>query len=124
MHRHAKLSLAAIVSAAACAVAFASNGGMEREVMAIVKARIPLTLAITIAEHYANGKALQAEFENSMRGWVYDVEVVSGVKVFDVRVDADNGTVISSVEDKPDHDDYHFKKYSQSSSTGGLSPVR
>ena len=124
MHRYAKRSLLAIVSAATCAVAFASNGGMEREAIAIAKARIPLALAVTIAEQYANGKALQAEFENSIRGWVYDVEIVSGARVFDVRVDADNGTVISSVEDKPDHDDYHFKKYSQSPSTAGSSPVR
>ena len=34
-----------------------------------------------------------------------DVGVVSGAKVFGVRVDADKGTVISSVEDKADRDD-------------------
>jgi uncharacterized membrane protein YkoI len=38
------------------------------------------------------------------------VEVVSGAKVFDVRVDADKGTVISSAEDKADHDDDHDKQ--------------
>jgi hypothetical protein len=35
----------------------------------------------------------------------YDVEIVSGAKVFDVRIDANKGTVISSAEDKVDHDD-------------------
>jgi hypothetical protein len=30
--------------------------------------------------------------------------------VFDVRVNAVNGTVISSVEDKTDHDDDHDKR--------------
>lgn len=36
---------------------------------------------------------------------MYDVEVVSGIKVLDVRVDADKGTIISSVEDRGDRDD-------------------
>ena len=124
MHRYAKRSLLAVVSAATSAVVYAANGGMESEAMALIKAKIPLTRAVTIAERYVNGKASQAEFESSMLGWVYDVEIVSGAKVFDVKVDADDGTVISSVEDKPDHDDYHFKKYSQSPSTAGSSPVR
>jgi uncharacterized membrane protein YkoI len=66
--------------------------------------------AVTVAEQHANGKASRAEYENSKQGWVYDVEVVSGAKVFDVRVDADKGTVISSAEDKADHDDDHDKQ--------------
>ena len=41
---------------------------------------------------------------------MYDVEVVSGAKVFDVKVDGTKGTVISSVEDKADHDGDHDKK--------------
>jgi hypothetical protein len=68
------------------------------------------TQAVTVAEQHANGKASRAEYENSKQGWVYDVEVVSGAKVFDVRVDADKGTVISSAEDKADHDDDHDKR--------------
>ncbi len=59
---------------------------------------------------FASDKASRAEYENSKQGWVYDVEVVSGAKVFDVRVDADKGTVISSAEDKADHDDDHDKR--------------
>jgi uncharacterized membrane protein YkoI len=35
-------------------------------------------------------------------GWVYDVEVVTGTKVFDVRVDANKGTILSSAEDQAD----------------------
>jgi len=38
------------------------------------------------------------------------VEVVSGPKVFDVKVDPDKGTVISFSEDKADRDDDHDKK--------------
>ena len=67
--------------------------------MAIAKAKIPLAQAVTVAEQHANGKAARAEYENSKHGRVYDVETVSGAKVFDVEVDADPTTVISSAED-------------------------
>lgn len=107
MYRHTKLSLLAIVIATTGAVAYAAKGGMGNDALAITKAKIPLTQAVTVAEQHANGKASRAEYENSKQGWVYDVEVVSGAEVFDVRVDADKGRVISSAEDKADRDDDH-----------------
>ncbi|MBK6568760.1 PepSY domain-containing protein [Candidatus Aalborgicola defluviihabitans] len=111
MTRYSKFSLLAIAVTAAIAaagtVAYAANGGLENDAIAINKAKISLVQAVTVAEQHANGKASQAAFENSKQGWVYDVEVVSGAKVFDVRVDADKGTVISSTEDKADRDDDH-----------------
>lgn len=107
MNRYSKLSLLAVAIATAGSVAYAAQGGMENDAMDITKAKIPLAQAVTAAEQHAHGKASRAEYENSKRGWVYDVEVVSGAKVFDVKVDADNGTVISSAEDKADHDDDH-----------------
>jgi uncharacterized membrane protein YkoI len=110
MTNYSKLSLLAIALAAAGTVAYAAKGGIENDAMAIAKAKIPLTQAITVAEQHANGKAARAEYENSKQGWVYEIEVVSGTKVFDVKVDADKGTVISSVEDKADSDDDHDKK--------------
>ena len=58
----------------------------------------------------ATGKPSKASVIPAMQGWFYDVEVVSGAKVFDVKVDADKGTVISSAEDEMDRDDDHDKK--------------
>ena len=110
MNRYSKLSLLATAIAAAVTVAYAAQGGMENDAMAITKAKIPLAQAVTTAEQHANGKASRAEYENSKQGWVYDVEVVSGAKVFDVKVDAEKGTVISSAEDKADRDDDHDKQ--------------
>lgn len=110
MTRYTKPSLLGIAIAAACALAYAAKDSMENDAMAIAKAKISLTQAVTIAERHANGKAARAEYENSKQGWVFDVEVVSGAKVFDVRVDANGGKVISSVEDKSDRDDVHDKK--------------
>ena len=110
MYRYTTLSLLAIAIAATGTAAYAARGGMENDAMAITKAKIPLTQAVTVAEQRANGRASRAEYENSKLGYVYDVEVVSGTKVFDVRVNADKGTVISSAEDKADHDDDHDKQ--------------
>lgn len=107
MHRYLKSSILAIAIAATGVAAYAAKGGMENDAMAINKAKISLTQAISVAEQHAHGKAASAEFEHSKQGWVYEVEVVSAAKVFDVRVDADKGTVISSVEDKEDHDNGH-----------------
>ena len=110
MNRYSKFSLLAAAIAAGCSIAYAAQGGIENDVMSITKAKIPMIQAIMTAEQHANGKALHAEYENSKQGWVYDVEVVSDTKVFDVRVDAEKGTIISSVEDKADQDDDHDKQ--------------
>ncbi|MBG6075285.1 PepSY domain-containing protein [Polaromonas sp. CG_9.11] len=110
MNRYRKFSLLAVALAAAGSVAYAATGGMENDAIAIAHAKIGLVQAVTVAEQHANGKAARAEYENSKQGWVYDVEVVSGAKVFDVKVDADKGTVISSAEDKADRDDDHDPK--------------
>ncbi len=110
MNRYSKFSLLAVAIVAAGTVAYAATGSMENDAVAVVKAKIPLVQAVTVAEQHANGKAARAEYEKSKQGWVYDVEVVSGSKVFDVKIDADKGTVISSAEDKADRDDDHDKQ--------------
>lgn len=110
MYRYTKLSLLAVAIAASGAVAYAANGSMQNDALAISKAKISLAQALAVAEQHVNGKASRAEYENSKQGWVIDVELVNGTKVFDVRVDADKGTVISSAEDKADHDDDHDER--------------
>lgn len=109
MFRYTKITLAAFALASVGAMAYAAKT-MENDAMAIAKAKIPMPQAVTVAEQHAGGKAARAEYEQTKTGWAYDVEVVSGAKVFDVKVDADKGTVISSVEDKADHDDDHDQK--------------
>ena len=109
MFRYTKLSLLALVTLSTAAIAAKS---IENDALTtnLGKAKISLVQAIAAAEQHANGKASRAEYENSKQGWVYDVEVVSGDKFFDVRVNADKGTVISSAEDKAEHDDDHDKR--------------
>ena len=109
MFRYTKLSLLALATLSTVAIAAKR---IENDAMTtnLGKAKISLIQAVAAAEQHANGKAARAEFENSRQGWVYDVEVVSGDKFFDVRVNADKGTVISSAEDKAEHDDDHDKR--------------
>jgi uncharacterized membrane protein YkoI len=69
-------------------------------------AAISLDAAIAAAEKHAHGSAVRADYEKQQDGqWAYDIEVRSGPKVFDVKVDAEKGTVIASTEDKADADD-------------------
>jgi uncharacterized membrane protein YkoI len=101
----------AVVVAAAAAVAAYAAGANENDALAVGNAKITLGQAVAAAEQKLPGKAAKAEFEQAKGGrWVYDVEVVSGAKVFDVTVDADTGNVIASVEDKNDRDDDHDEK--------------
>lgn len=109
MNHYSKLSILATVIAAAGTIAYAAQGGVKNDAMAVARAKISLVQAVTTAEQHANGKAAKAEYENEKHGWVYDVEVVSGTKVFDVKVDGEKGTVISSAEDKADHENDHDK---------------
>ncbi|MEO7252903.1 MAG: PepSY domain-containing protein [Casimicrobium sp.] len=112
MTRFRTLSLLAATLAAVgtvATVAYADKNS-ENDALAIVNAKIPLSQAVTAAEQHLNGKSSRGEYEQSKQGWVYDIEVVSGAKVFDVKVDADKGTVISSAEDKADRDDDHDKR--------------
>ena len=109
MLRVTKIAVVATVIAAAGGIAYASKG-IENDAFSIASAKISMTQAIAAAEQHANGKAARAEYEQTKAGWAYDIEVVSGTKVFDVKVDADKGTVISSAEDKADRVDDHDKK--------------
>lgn len=66
---------------------------------------VSLTRAIAAAETHVGGTARRAEYERSAQGWRYDVEVARGAQVFDVAVDARDGTVMHAVADKIERDD-------------------
>lgn len=103
MLRYTKIGLVAIALAATGVGAYAAKA-METEAAALAQAKVSIVQAIATAEQHANGKATRAELEQSKAGLTFDVEVVSGTKVFDVKVDAEKGTVISSAEDKADRE--------------------
>lgn len=98
-----KIGLVAVTLAATGIGAYAAIN-TENETTAFAQAKVSIVQAIATAEQHAIGKATRAELEQSKTGLTFDVEVVSGTKVFDVKVDADKGTVISSAEDKADRE--------------------
>ena len=106
MYRYTKTALIAVVLGSLGTASFAARE-MHNDALALKQANIGLIQAVTAAEEDVHGKAARAEFEKTSAGWAWDVEVVQGTKVFDVRVDASNGTVVSSVPDKIDRHDRH-----------------
>lgn len=101
MQRYSTLALIAITLSTAGAMAWAS-ATTQNDALAAAQAQVSLTQAITAAEQHAQGKAVKAEFEHAKQGSRYEIEVVSGAKVFDVRVDASTGAVLSSRQDRAD----------------------
>lgn len=95
----------ALASAAAGVSAFASNDA-GNDARIIPNAKISLSQAVTAAEQHVGGTASKAEVEQHAGKAVYDVEVVKGAQVFDVKISPDQGTVIASTEDRNDHDDH------------------
>ncbi|NWG32273.1 MAG: PepSY domain-containing protein [Rhodocyclaceae bacterium] len=106
MKRKTYLTALAILSATAIGSAYAAKA-MENDALAIEAAKIGLTQAITVAEQHVGGKAARAELEKHKGQWLFDIEVVNGQKVMDVKVDSASGKVIAATEDKADHGDDH-----------------
>ena len=103
MLRYTKTALVAATLAAIGIAAYAAKT-IENDAATLAQAKVSITQAITVAEQHAAGKATRAKLESSKAGLMYDVEVVSGTQVLDVKVDADKGTVISSTQEKADHE--------------------
>jgi uncharacterized membrane protein YkoI len=106
MLRNYTIAAFTLALATAGTAAYAADA-TQNDALAINKAQISLSQAVTTAEQHVHGKASRAEYEDTKNGWAYDVEVVRDKKVFDVTVDAKNGAVIASTQDAVDHDDEH-----------------
>ena len=102
MNKSTRFAILAAAITTLGGAAFAAKPG-ENDAMVINQAKVPIAQAISAAEKAHGGKATKAELEHSKQGLIYEVEVVAGAKVFDVKVDADKGSVLSSTEDKSDH---------------------
>ncbi len=105
--KHNLMAFAAF-SAAAIATAYAAISP-ENDVLAIESTKFSLTQAASVAEQNVGGKAARAEYEHHKGAWVFDVEVVKGKQVVDVKIDPMSGKVISAVENKTNQDDEHDK---------------
>lgn len=96
------------VTALGASLAFAgannSNGGQENDAALLSNAKISLTRAIAAAEQHAQGQAVRAELEDENGTLVYGVEVASGTRTTDVKVDINNGKILSAQADQADHE--------------------
>jgi hypothetical protein len=77
----------------------------DNDAHGVTLAKIYLRQAVDTAEQHVKGIASRAEFEQEKSGPVYEVEVVTQTKVYDVKIDANKGTVLATREDKKDHDE-------------------
>src|ERR1700716_2370658 len=104
MRRSTLMLCAAAVLVSASALARTAAVSANHAV-AVPYTAISLDAAVAAAEKYAHGNAIGADYEKQKDGqWVYEIEVRSGPKVFDVKIDAEKGTVIASTESKADAD--------------------
>ena len=98
------LILAAGVATAAGLAYAKQTGSLENDAAVdLAKAKISLSQAIVSAETHAAGKAVKAELDSDRGPVVFNVEVITGDnKVMDVKVDANDGKVLSSQLDTAD----------------------
>jgi len=106
MKRKYNFLVFAVFSVAAITTAYAAISP-ENDALAIASAKVSLTQAVTTAEQHVGGKAARAEYEHHRGQWVFDVKVVKGKQVMEVKVDPNSGKILSTVEDTTDHDDGH-----------------
>lgn len=111
MH-HAAVKAIGVAGAAALisigVYASSNHRDAKPDAAALANASVTLAQAVTVAEKHAAGRAAKAEFELTRDGRpVYDVEVISGARTWDVRVDATTTSVLSATEDQPDADVEH-----------------
>ncbi len=97
-----KFALAAAALLGLGAAAYAAQNHADNDAHAILNTKLSLVQAIGAAEQHAGGRAIRAELENENGRIVYGVEVVGQNQVTDVKVDANNGQIVSAQADKAD----------------------
>ena len=98
------IGLAALGASLAFAGVNSTNEGQENDAALLSQAKISLTQAIAAAEGHVQGKAIRAELENENGTAVYGVEVASGTQTTDVKVDVNDGKILSAQADQADHE--------------------
>ncbi len=94
-----------------------SNNGVS-DAVAIAKSKISLEQAITIAQKTARGDLMGAEFDQNdyMEGGEFEIKSISGDTEYEVKIDASNGKILKTKQEKLDQDDiaeYNAMKQAQ-----------
>jgi uncharacterized membrane protein YkoI len=110
MKRTLYLSALAVLSTTIATCNSYAINTKDNDALVAPETKISLSQAVTTAEQHITGKASRAELENHKGQWVFDVEVINGQKVVDVKVDPESGKVLAATEDKADRDDEQDKE--------------
>ena len=102
--------VAAVVGLGGTAAVFAANGSnqnrAQQEATAIQNAKISLVQAITAAEQYTGGKAIDSGIENQNGKVIaYEVKVVKDNTVQEVLVDLGTGQVMKVTAAHSEHEE-------------------
>lgn len=89
MFRSAPLFLSTLLLASTTLAAPAVNSQTD----ALSQAQISLQQAVKLSEQQIGGKAVSAEFEHTLTGWHYEVDVLKDGLKYEAQVDADTGAV-------------------------------
>lgn len=102
MKKHLRLSAAALVLLSALAVSSLTPCSAQagNDALSVTSAKTTLPQAISAAEQKVGGTAAKAEYKH--KKGQYKVEVAKDTEVFDVIVDANDGTVLSVKKDAED----------------------
>ncbi len=103
MERKFKLAAVAALSLATMGATYAAQT-TGNDALGINSAKTSLTQAIAAAEQHVGGVASRAEFEHEKGQSVFEIEIVKGQTVVDVRVDPASGKILSAKNDEADHD--------------------
>ena len=103
MNKNRKTALAIVATAALAGAAYATTTD-ENDARLALSTTTTLGQAVAIAEQHVKGRAARAELESSDGKLIYEVEVVTSSKVFDIHINATNGTVEKVSEDANDDD--------------------
>ena len=98
-----------VTTALLVATVFAATPDTAHDELPAIKAalgtsRISLSRATALAEAAGPGKAVHAKLGTDPTKPAYDVEILVGDFLLDIKIDSRTGTVISSSRDTPDLD--------------------
>lgn len=91
-----------VLLAGTWAYADRKHGTEKDEAAALTHAKVSLIQAVSAAEQDVQGKAVRAELEEEHGEWIYEVEVVNGNGVTNMKVDSLDGKVLSRKADRED----------------------
>ena len=109
MNSRRTIQISLVATALLSATAFAAMAGTLHDELPAIKAaveasRISLSQATLLAEAAGPGKAIHAKLSIDPARAAYDVEILTGESLLDIKIDSRTGALISSSRDTPDRD--------------------